>query len=296
VPEELYRRQARLQRIREAKAALEKEAADARAEPLRQMATTQGELAEEATDETKRKRAQTNRARYQKKAHELSSSSSDDDSDPGQGGTITDLQTHRIATTTEGKPTDKAQRNFTDPDSRIMARNGAFLQAYNAQAVVSEAQIIVAHAVTNQPPDQEHLMPMLERVRQHCGTLPAQVTADNGYLSEANIAYCEAQGVDAYVAVRKSEDPGALERLPMTRAQESRWMMHQKLTTPEGRAIYARRKTIVEPVFGQIKQAMGFRRFSLRGLAKVAAEWAFVCLCHNVLKIYRATSTPTAAA
>jgi hypothetical protein len=79
-----------------------------------------------------------------------------------------------------------------------------------------------------------------------------------------------------------------LGRLPMTRAQEARWQMHQKVTSAEGRAIYARRKVIVEPVFGQIKQAMGFRRFSLRGLAKAAAEWGIVCLCHNLLKLHRA--------
>jgi hypothetical protein len=166
----------------------------------------------------------------------------------------------------QGEPTDKAQRNFTDPDSRIMVRNGVFLQAYNAQAVVSESQVIVAHALTNQPPDQEHLVPMLERVRHHCGRLPETFSADSGYWSEHNAAYCDANGVDAYIAAgRKDRDDPELGRLPMTRAREARWQMHQKVTSPAGRAIY-----------------------SLRGLGKAAAEWAIVCLCHNLLKLYRA--------
>ena len=171
-----------------------------------------------------------------------------------------------------------------------MVRSGVFLQAYNAQIAVSESQIIVAHAVTNQAPDQEHLGPMLQRVREACGRYPDITTADSGYLSESNMATCEAHGVDAYIAVRrKGEDHAHLGRLPMTRAQDARWQMHQKVTSPQGQSIYARRKVIVEPVFGQIKEARRFRRFSLRGLAKVASEWAIVCLCHNLLKLYRAT-------
>jgi hypothetical protein len=102
-----------------------------------------------------------------------------------------------VPATPQGEPTDKAQRNFTDPDSRIMVRNGVFLQAYNAQAVVSESQVIVAHALTNQAPDQEHLVPMLERTRQHCGRLLETFSADSGYWSERNAAYCDAHGVDA---------------------------------------------------------------------------------------------------
>jgi hypothetical protein len=198
------------------------------------------------------------------------------------------LPSHQVPATPSGEPTDKAQRNFTDPDSRIMVRNGGFLQAYNAQAVVSESQLVVAHAVTNQPPDTQHLVPMMERVRETCGSFPELLSADSGYVSEANITYCAAHGIDAYLAVRrKGDDNASLGRLPMTQARELQWEMHQKVSTPRGRAIYGRRKVIVEPVFGQIKQAMGFRRFSLRGLGKVAAEWAIVCLCHNMLKLRR---------
>ena len=118
------------------------------------------------------------------------------------------------------------------------------------------------------------MVPMIERARHNCDGLPEVVCADSGYWSEGNMAYCDANGVDAYIAAgRKDPDDPRLGRLPMTRAQEARWHMHRKVTSPAGRAIYARRKVIVEPVFGQIKQAMGFRRFSLRGLAKAAAEW-----------------------
>ena len=133
---------------------------------------------------------------------------------------------------------------------------------------------------------------MLERVRDNCGQLPEVLTADGGYLSEANVAYCENHGVDAYIAVRRKDDDGSeLGRLPMTPAQEVRWHMHQKVTSSAGRAIYRLRKVLAEPVFGQIKQALGFRRFSLRGRHKAAAEWGIVCLCHNLLKLFRAASS-----
>ncbi len=160
------------------------------------------------------------------------------------------------------------------------------MQAFNAQAVVSESHLIVAHGVTNQAPAQEHLVPMLQRLQDNCGRLPEKMTADSGYMSESNVAWCAARGVDAYIAVRrKDDDEASLSRLPMTAAQEARWLMHQKVTAPTGRAIYALRKLITEPVFGRIKEAMGFRRFSLRGLGKVPAEWGIVCLCHNILKL-----------
>jgi transposase len=292
LPEEFQRREVRLRRIREAKAALEKEAAQARAAQLRELAAAQRRHAEQALDGTERKRAATRASKSQQQADQLSPRRDDDDGDGDGGGASTELSTHRVPSTPEGEPTDKAQRNFTDPDSRLMVRNGVFVQGYNAQAAVSDSQVIVAHAVTNQPPDQEHLVPMLERVHEHCGRLPERLTADTGYLSQRNIAYCEANGVDAYIAVRrKDDDDSELGRLPMSEAQDVRWRMHQKVTSAAGQAIYARRKVIVEPVFGQIKRALGFDRFSLRGLPKVAAEWGIVCLCHNVLKLYRAVGS-----
>ena len=291
LPQEFQRRDDRLRRIREAKAALEKQAAQARAAELREMAAAQRQRGELAANPTLRKRAATGAAKSEQQADELSSPhDDDDDADGGSGASA--LPSHRVATTPQGEPTDKAQRNFTDPDSRIMVRNGVFLQAYNAQAAVSESQVIVAHALTNQPPDQEHLVPMLERMRNNLGCLPEVLTADTGYLSEGNIAYCESNKVDAYIAVRRKDDDGAeLGCLPMSRAREVRWRMHQKVTSAKGREIYRRRKLLAEPVFGQIKQALGFRQFSLRGLTKVAAEWGIVCLCHNLLKLYRAVGS-----
>ena len=285
LPEEFQRRESRQRRIREAKEALEKEAAEARAAHLRELAAEQRRTAETAATSKQRKRAATDARQSEAQADALAPRERDDDDDdddaPG-----TDLPSHRVPTTTEGKPTDKAQRNFTDPDSRIMLQNGGFAQAYNAQAAVSEDHVIVAHAVSNQAPDAEHLVPMLERMRENCGASPEIFTADAGYWSETNSAWCTRHGIDAYIAVGRTTDDAKLGRLPMTDAQDARWQMHQKETSPEGKRIYARRKAIPEPVFGLIKRAMGFRRFSLRGLAKVRAEWAFVCACFNLRRLF----------
>ena len=171
----------------------------------------------------------------------------------------------------EAKPEPKAQRNFTDPDSRIM-KDGAtkeFVQAYNAQAAVdSQAQVIVAAAVTQEANDKQQLVPMLLKVEALTGSKPEQVTADSGYFSEANVTDPRLEGIDLYVPPdrqkhgcepsrwrpgRRRPRPGSAER------------MRHKLRTAEGRAVYKLRKAIVEPVFGQIKEARGFRRFLLRG-------------------------------
>ena len=165
-----------------------------------------------------------------------------------------------------------------------MVKDGAFVQGYNARTAVDAAsQVIVAEAVTHQAPDCEHLVPMVDRVETNCGQKPAVLTADNGYFSRNNVAACEQRGVDAHIAVGR-------ERARATPSSQDpvREQMRTKLRSPQGKAIYARRKTIVEPPFGQIKQARGFRRFSLRGLAKVRGEWTFVCLTHNLLKLFRA--------
>ena len=286
LPEELQRRESRLKKIREAKEALEREAAEARAMQLRELAKGERLRAETAPNSRDRKQAAARASREEKQAAELFPRDDDDDDDPPPNAT--DLPRHRVHATPEGKPKNEAQRNFTDPDSRIMVRNGVFLQAYNAQAAVNESQVIVAHGVSNQPPDHDYLLPMLERIRRNCGAPPERLTADSGYFSESNFGYCDAERIDAYIATGRKLDSADIGKLPMTPAADARWRMHQKLSTPEGRAIYARRKVLPEPVFGQIKSAMGFRRFSLRGLPKVVAEWAIVCTCHNVLKLFRA--------
>ncbi len=295
LPEELQRRESRLSRIREAKAALEKEAAEARAEELREHARVQREAAgDESVDPVERKRAATRAEKAEEKARELTGKDDDDD---GSGGATGDLPHHRVPAEIDGTPKPTAQRNFTDPDSRIMVKGGEFLQGYNAQAAVdAESQIIVAAAVTNQPPDQEHLAPMLAQVVANCGEAPAVASADSGYFSRENIEACAAHGVDAHIAVGRDPAQTVPAGQSPTPAQQARAAMAAKLKTAEGKAIYARRKCIVEPAFGQIKQARGFRRFSFRGLEKVRGEWSFVCATHNLLKLFRHGFRPALAA
>jgi transposase len=296
LPKELQRRQERLTRIRAAKAALEQEAAEARVELLQEQARAQRE---KATDPNlsagERSRAAYNAATAEEKAREVSDSNDDGPPSSSSGGD--DLPHHRVAGSPDGTPDPKAQRNFTDPESRIMVKDGAIVQAYNAHtAVDAEAQVIVACAVTNQPPDQEHLVPMLDRAIANCGgQAPTVVTADNGFLSKGNIDACITRGVDPYIAVGRN--PGQMAhpaQAAKTPAQEARRAMAEKLLTVAGKAIYARRKAIVEPPFGQIKQARGFRRFSFRGIAKVRCEWSLVCLTHNLLKLFRHGRPPSA--
>lgn len=294
VPEELRHRETRLRRIRELKAELEKEAAESRAAQLRENAETLRKKAADAMVPARdRAAAQTLAKKSDAAAERISPRDDDDHDDDDKGSPTGQLPLHRVQTTPAGKPKDKAQRNFTDADSRIMVRNAVFVQAYNAQAAVSEDQIIVAHGLTNDPTDANHLAPMLERSSEIAGQMPSVLTADAGYLSEENITYCAKKGVDAYISVRKS-DAAKLTQVPDTPKLIAHWDMSEKLKTPLGKRIYALRKILVEPVFGQIKGAMGFRRFSLRGLAKATSEWGFVCLCHNLRKLFRARSAAAA--
>jgi len=294
LPEELRRRESRLSRIREAKAALETEAAEARGEELREQARIQREKAgDESVKASERKCAATRAEKGDEKARALTGKDPDAG---GGGGATSDLPHHRVPAETDGTPKPTAQRNFTDPDSRIMVKGGEFLQGYNAQAAVdAESQIIVAAAVTNQPPDQEHLAPMLAQVVANCGQAPAVASADSGYFSRENAEACAAQGVDAYIAVGRDPLQTSPASQSPTPAQQARAAMAAKLTTSEGKAVYARRKCIVEPAFGQIKQARGFRRFSFRGLEKVRGEWSFVCATHNLLKLFRRGLRPLQA-
>ncbi|MGH7342027.1 MAG: transposase, partial [Candidatus Rokuibacteriota bacterium] len=292
IPEELKRRETRLARIQAAKAELEREAAEARAAVLRELAEGQREKAADPTvDDAERSRAATRAAKSEAQARKLDGRDDDD----GDGGAGADLPQHRVPAKPDGTPKPDAQRNFTDADSRIMVKGGAFVQAYNAQVVVDgAAQVIVAQAVTNQPPDPEHLEPMLERVIENVGRAPERMSADTGYYAEANVAYCERTGIDAYIAVGRLAHGDAVEPPPPTEspAPTRKGRMRAKLQSFLGRAIYARRKVIVEPVFGQIQAARGFRRFSVRGLTKVRSEWSLVCLAHNLLKLFRALSAP----
>jgi len=192
----------------------------------------------------------------------------------------------------EAVPEPKAQRNFTDPDSRIMhSKPDGFIYGYNAQAVVdAEHQVIVATELTISTTDTASLPGLVDGVEANTGRRPKRVLADAGYQSDDNLRHLEERGIDAYVAVRRdkhsaSPPPAPRGRIPQGLSRRGR--MERKLRTKQGRAHYARRKVIAEPPFGQIKEALGFRRFSLRGKRKVDAEWHLVCAVHNLGKLFR---------
>ena len=192
-----------------------------------------------------------------------------------------------------GVPDDKAQRNFTDPDSRIMPGPSGrdFQHSYNCQAVVdSDHQVIVAARATNQPSDKGQAVCMIEETVSNTGAVPKEVSADAGYYSAKPVEELCALGVDPFVAPEKTRhgrilEPATLGRIPQGLSARDR--MRRKLRTKRGRERYALRMETVEPVFGQIKQGRGFRQFLLRGLAKVNREWLLICAGHNLLKLFR---------
>jgi transposase len=259
LPAELARRETRLRKIREAKAALE---AAARAQ------------AEQAAAQAREKLA----ARAQHEA----------ETGKKLGG-----RPPQVPDPEHTPPAPTAQRNFTDPESRIM-KDGAtkgFEQAYNAQAAVdSTAQIIVGTTLTQEANDKQQLVPVLEQVQENCGRLPAQVSADAGYFTTEQLTDETLRNVDLYVPPDRQKHGGAVETVRTVAPPDASLVdqMRHKLKTPAGQAVYKRRKAIVEPVFGQIKEGRGFRRFSFRGVAKVAAEWDLIALTHNLLKLWRA--------
>jgi transposase len=196
----------------------------------------------------------------------------------------------------QAKPKDKDQYNFTDPESRIMKGADGFVQAYNAQAAVEpDLQLIVGQAVTQAANDKEQLLPMVAVIEEQSGQRPEEILADSGYCSEKNLEALDSEKnterrIDGYIATERQQhdeykQPCGKGPLPKGATRTDR--MRRKLKTKVGKAVYAARKAIVEPVFGQIKQARGFRQFLLRGIAKVRGEWALVCLTHNILKLHR---------
>lgn len=249
LPEELARRESRLAKIREAKAALEAEA-KAEAERIRQ-----------ADEEERRRREEEGRP-------------------PKPGRRPDPPET----------PSPKAQRNFTDPESRIMkTADKAFIQGYNAQAAVdAERQVIVAADVTNQAADTPHLVPMMDQVETNAEGRPKAVSADAGYFSEEGVRQLEGRQIDPLVAAERMKHgespPADRGRIPEGATVKER--MLRKLRTIAGRAAYALRKITVEPVFGQIR-TRGLIRFWLRGVEKVKAEWSLWCIGHNLLKLFR---------
>ena len=258
LPEELKRRESRLAKIKAAKAALEAES--------QEKAMIKAEEVRGQVEERERKEEET--------------------------GQKTKGKMPVIPDPKKAVPKDKAQRNFTDPESRIM-KDGAskgFEQAYNAQIVVDDAsQIIVATGVTQETNDKKQLIPMIKQVKENLGDLPKNLSADAGYFSETNVTAPDLKAVDLYIPPdrqKHGEKPVAIKgRAPKNLSVADR--MRRKLRTKAGQEIYRFRKAIVEPVFGQIKEERKFRRFSLRGLVKVESEWTLVCLTHNLLKLFR---------
>jgi len=196
-----------------------------------------------------------------------------------------------------GVPEDKAQRNFTDPESRIMPAPGGkqFEQAYNAQAAVDGAhQVIVAAEVTDQPSDRGQAVPMMKQVKENTGEIPWEMSADAGYFSSNAVDELTDAGIDVYMPPDKMHH--AYKMLPAPRGRIPKGLsivdrMRRKLRTKQGRKRYGLRKELPEPVFGQIKQVRGFRQFLLRGKEKVRGEWQLICTGHNMLKLFGARGT-----
>jgi transposase len=251
LPAELRRREQRLARIREAKQALEAETAE-------QEAARRAELEEEGK---KPRRPPNGRDPF--------------------------------------KPKPGAQRNFTDPESKIMrTSDGAYHQCYNGQAIVdSQAQVIVAAELSDQAPDARQLAPALEQLAETLDAIEAELAADAtlaadaGYFSEDNVRITVEHGLDAHIATgrfKHSEPPPPAPRGPVAKNATPKQRMARKLKTKKGRAVYSRRKTIVEPVFGQIDTVQDGRRLFLRGKKAARDQWRFHCAIHNLLKLHRA--------
>jgi transposase len=260
LPAELQRRESRLRKIGEAKANLEREAKE---RAMQQRVETEQKLVEREEEEQ----------RTGKKKRGRKPEPPDPD---------------------KAKPADTAQRNFTDPESRIMpdgANKGSFVQDYNAQiAVDSASQVIVAAEVTQETNDKKQLLPMIAQIEANLKQKPEKVSADTGYFSEANVTEESVKDVDLYIATGRDKHGEVAETSsdPPPPGASPKEAMREKLRTEAGRTVYKMRKAIVEPVFGQIKEQRGFRRFSLRGKENVSREWKLVCAASNLLKLFRA--------
>jgi hypothetical protein len=191
----------------------------------------------------------------------------------------------------DAKPPDKAQRNFTDPESKIQKTSDGFIQGYNAQVAVDDLfQVIVAQHVTPNAPDVNELEPAITSIETTLHATPEAVLADAGYWSEANVRTLEDRRIEAFIATGKQKhgETAPAPRGRMPKRMTVREKMARKLRTRRGREAYSRRKVVAEPVIGQIKQGRGFRQFLRRGVDRVSEEWALVCTAHNLLKLHTA--------
>jgi hypothetical protein len=242
LPDWVADKQKRLEKIRQAKAALEAEA-------------------KAAAEEEERRRQQAEEART------------------AQGR----KKSGKTPAPPKQEPAGKSQRNFTDPESRVLLTKDGYIQGYNAQAAVDgTAQIIVAHELTQSMSDHGQLVALIDAIEDNLGRKPKEASADSGYLSEENLKALAERGIGAYIATGRAKRPTEVKRKiggPLTQA------MREKLKRAGWRSRYRLRKQVVEPVFGQIKQARGFRQFLLRGIVNVKAEWAMICTAHNLTKL-----------
>jgi transposase len=259
LPEWVANKQRRLKKIREAMAALEAEA-------------QQAAQAQEAEQESEHQQSEAQR---------------------GGGSTPSKGSSARRKAKPRGKaPPDKAQRNFTDADSRIMKSSHGFEQAYNAQAAVdAESQVIVAEGLTNAGNDTQQVVPMLDEIEKQTGRVPRELSADSGYCSEENLEQLDEHTIRGYIATgRQRHGQASATGTGGKRGGPYVQAMATRLRRGAHRSRYRLRKQTVEPVFGQIKGARGFRQFLLRGLEKVQHEWRLICIAHNLLKLARAFS------
>jgi transposase len=252
LPAELARRESRLAKIQEAKKALEEQA----------LAAAQAEEARRQADDDKRRAA---------------------GETPGARKPVDPM------------PKPKAQRNFTDPESKIMkVSNKGFDQCGNAQIVCNEEQIILAADVTDQANDKQQVKPMVSQAQQNVAAAGVEekigaLDADSGYYSEENVSHLEGETIDPYIATERlkhHEKVSCAPDGPVPDDGTPKERMARKLRTKQGRETYAKRKGMVEPIFGQVKQGRGFRQFLLRGLEKMRGEWSLICLTHNLQKLF----------
>jgi len=322
LPQELKRRQDRLDALRKARAELEAEAAADHARCREQQARAAEEqateaaaaaaedndksdaesevsaqaLAKEAQQAERRAKAARGRAELARRlAIEKAQAAGLSTPDPLSSVDPLAMPSRNLPTTAAGDPKANAQRNFTDPDSHILKGGDGWIQGYNCQAAVDgDHQIIVAVGVSNQASDQHHFVPMVERIVANTGQLPEKMIADAGYCSTANIEASEQRWLDSYLSTSRQEHGKRPRpsRGPAPRDLDARGRMERKLRSKAGQAIYALRKIIAEPVFGQIKGARGLDRFLLRGLEKVDGEWTLMAITHNIGKLHRAALAP----
>lgn len=298
--EEIRLREEKLAKMAAAREALRQETAKARAARLReQAAELRAKAADPETAPRDQKAFATIAGNRERQADSLTPHGNESTSSGGGDDDLDgDLPRNTPPMTPSGEPKPNAQRNFTDPDSRIMFRDGAVLQGFNAQLVVDDhTQVIVAAAVSNQAPDNQYFAPMLRRVVANCGAVPERTTADSGFFSEQNVRFAERMGTEPFISVGKHRNDGTPVGAPehVQHRTPTKQAMRALLNSPRGRAVYARRKSTVEPVFGQIRTCRGFQHFSFRGLLKNRCEWLLVCLTHNVLKLFRSRRAALAA-